>query len=183
MKLGEIGTTFLSMPPAFQDIEDQCFGYAVDRQMKKVMSKVKSVAVWSDMDSVDAKYYGYMAAMLRSPYYSTDLSESDKLNVIKNTLKVHSYAGSVKAIKELLSIVFPLSEFQAWYEYDGEPYHFRILIDDNPSDELLKKFADILKYIKPQRSIIDGLETNTHIFDIQTYISTGEWHYERLEEI
>ena len=85
MKLGEIGTTFLSMPPAFQNIEDECFGYAVDRQIKKVMSKVKSVAIWSNMDSVDVKYYGYMAAMLRSPYYLSSLSDSDKLNVIKAT--------------------------------------------------------------------------------------------------
>ena len=73
-KLGETGTTFLSMPPAFQNIEDKCFGYAVDRQLAKVMEKAKSVAVWADMDSVDAKYYGYMAAMLRSPYFLSTLS-------------------------------------------------------------------------------------------------------------
>ena len=78
-KLGETGTTFLSMPPAFQNIEDKCFGYAVDRQLAKVMEKTKSVAVWADMDSVDARYYGYMAAMLRSPYFLSSLSESDKL--------------------------------------------------------------------------------------------------------
>ena len=47
----------------------------------------------------------------------------------------------------------------------------------------MKRFADILKYVKPQRSIIDGMETRTHIFDLQSFISTGEWHSERLEEI
>ena len=47
----------------------------------------------------------------------------------------------------------------------------------------MKRFADILKYVKPQRSIIDGMETRTHILDLQSYISTGEWHSERLEEI
>lgn len=28
-----------------------------------------------------------------------------------------------------------------------------------------------------------GKTTRTHIFDLQSYISTGEWHSERLEEI
>lgn len=185
MKIGEIGTTFLSMPPAFQNIEDQCFGYAVDRQLKKVMDKAKSVAVWSDMEGVNPKYYGYMAAMLRSPYYLSSLSDSDKLNVIKTTLKSHSYAGTVKGIKELLKAVFPSAVFVPWYEYEevGEPFHFKIVLDTSPSEELVRRFADILKYVKPQRSIIDGMETRTHIFDLQSFISTGEWHSERLEEI
>ena len=185
MKLGEIGTTFLSMPPAFQEIEDQCFGYAVDRQVKKIMDKAKNVGIWSDMDSVDSKYYGYMAAMLRSPYYLSSLSDSDKLNVIKATLRSHSYAGTVKGIKELLKVVFPDAEFVPWFEYDeiGEPFHFKIVMDTSPNEELARRFADILKYVKPQRSIIDGLETKTHIFDLQAYVTTGEWHVERLEEI
>ena len=34
-KLGETGTTFLSMPPAFQNIEDKCFGYAVGESYGK----------------------------------------------------------------------------------------------------------------------------------------------------
>lgn len=185
MKLGEIGTTFLSMPPAFQEIEDQCFGYAVDRQIKKVMSKVKSVAIWANMDSVDAKYYGYMAAMLRSPYYLSSLSDSDKLKTIRSTLKSHSYAGSIKAIKELLSVVFPDAQFVPWYEYEGEqgkPFHFKIVADVYPDENLVRRFADILKFVKPQRAIIDGLETKTHVFDLQTYAATGEWHFERIEE-
>ena len=75
----------MSMPPVFQNIEDKCFGYAVDRQLAKVMEKTKSVAVWADMDSVDARYYGYMAAMLRSPYFLSSLWESDKIKTIKTT--------------------------------------------------------------------------------------------------
>ena len=139
----------------------------------------------ADMDSVDARYYGYMAAMLRSPYFLSSLSESDKLKTIKTTLKSHSYAGTVKGIKELLQTVFPGAEFVPWYEYEetGKPFHFKIVTDTSPTEELVKRFADILKYVKPQRSIIDGMETRTHIFDLQSFISTGEWHSERLEEI
>ena len=59
----------------------------------------------------------------------------------------------------------------------------KIVTDTSPTEELVKRFADILKYVKPQRSIIDGMETRTHIFDLQSFISTGEWHSERLEEI
>lgn len=185
MKIGEIGTTFFAMPPNFQNIEDECFCYAVDRQFKKVMSTDRSVAVWSDMDNVNPKYYGYIASMLRSPYYLSSLSESDKLKVIKTTLKSHSYAGTVKGIKELLKAVFPDAKFVPWFDYEetGEPYHFKIVTDTSPSEELVRRFADILKYVKPQRSIIDGLETRTHIFDLQTYVTTGEWHAERLEEM
>lgn len=185
MKLGEIGTTFLSMPPAFQNIEDKCFGYAVDRQVKKIMDKAKNVGIWSDMDSVDAKYYGYMALMLRSSYYLSSLSDSDKLNVIKTTLRSHSYAGTAKGMKELLKIVFPEAKFVPWFEYEepGEPFHFKIVTDASPSEELVRLFADILKYVKPQRSIIDGLETKTYIFDLQAYVTAGEWHVERLEEM
>ena len=79
----------------------------------------------------------------------------------------------------------PQQPFVPWFKYEevGKPFHFKIVTDASPSEELVKRFADILKYVKPQRSIIDGLETRTHIFDLQTYVTTGEWHTERLEEM
>lgn len=103
----------------------------------------------------------------------------------KNNIKVTFICRNGKGNKRIIANGLSGAEFVPWYEYEetGKPFHFKIVTDTSPTEELVKRFADILKYVKPQRSIIDGMETRTHIFDLQSFISTGEWHSERLEEI
>ncbi|HBA70237.1 MAG TPA: hypothetical protein DCZ40_12905, partial [Lachnospiraceae bacterium] len=65
----------------------------------------------------------------------------------------------------------------------GKPYHFKIKVSVDSSEEMVAKFLAILKRVKSQRSILDGMETKTYEIDVTEYFATGEVHYTRLEEV
>lgn len=181
-KLGEKDATFLSFPPNFQTVENRAFGYAVDRQMSKLMKFVKKISVWSNLDNVDAKYYDFLAASLRAPYYSSAYDDEIRLEILKKTLQTYMFAGTVMAEEELLKNIFSDAQFVPWYKYGGIPFHFKIVTPTEPSEEMIQKFLVILRRVKAQRSIIDGIDTKTYTIDLKAYAALGITGAERLEE-
>ena len=183
MKIGEKNATYLSLPPNFQTVENLAFGYAVDRQMKKVLAFVKRISVWSDIKNVPPKYYDYLAACLNPPYYASEHDDSTKLNLLENALTSYMFAGTVKAIEDILSKIFGDAEFVPWYEYDGKPYHFKIITTVTPDEETVEKFLKILKRVKAKRSVLDYIETKEYRIEIKTYGNVCMSNYEKWEAV
>lgn len=153
----DIGSTYSSLPPNLQDIANECFGYALDRQMKKFHRLANQLTVWSDLDHVDSKYYDYIALCIKAPYYKSGYPDDMKLQLIKTAIEMHRYAGTQRAVDKLLELIFEKAYFQPWYEYGGEPYHFRPKVYDVLTQDAIEEFVDIVKKVKAARSIMDGL--------------------------
>lgn len=169
----DVGSTFLSLPPNLQDTENDCFGYALDRQMAKMHKLAKQITMWSDLDNVDPKYYDFLAMTIRVPYYKSEYGNKLKLGLIKSALLTRRYAGTIKAIEELLSRTFPAASFIPWYEYGGEPYHFKITMEEEPTEDAKKLFEAMLQRTKAARSIIDGVEIDVNEIKNTVYIGLG----------
>lgn len=182
MKIGDTDVTYLSLPPNFQTLENRAMGYAVDKQMKKLFVLSRKLLVWADLDNVSPRYYDYLAASLRAPYYSSEYEDKVRLEILKKTLQTYMFAGTVRADEELIAKIFSDAEFVPWYKYGGIPFHFKIRVPTDPSEQMIEKFLIILRRVKSQRSIIDGIETKTYSISIKAYASGGLWDYERLEE-
>ncbi len=172
----DVGSTYLSLPPNLQNTENACFSYAFDRQIKKLHMLAKKLTVWSDLDNADPKYYDYMAISIRAPYYKSEYSEKQKLKLIKATIESRMYAGTAKAVEDLLIHSVLYAKFVPWYEYNGEPgkpYHFKIETTDAPEGESRALFADMLQRVKAARSIIDGVEIDHDPVKNMVHIGVG----------
>lgn len=156
-KFDDLGSTYMSLPPNLQSTANECFSYALDRQMKRLHKLAKQLTVWSDLDNVDAKYYDYIALCIKAPYYKSEYTDDVKLMLIKSAIEMHRYAGTQRAIDKLLESVFEKAYFQPWYEYGGEPYHFRPKVFDVLTEDGINEFVDILQKVKAARSIMDAI--------------------------
>ena len=182
MKLGEENATFISLPPNFQSNENYALGIAVDKQMYKLMEFMKRVQVWTKLDDLDARYYDYLAASIRAPYYSSEYDPTKKLAILRKSLSTYMFAGTRKAEIELINSLFEDAKFVPWYEYDGEPYHFKIVVPTDPSEETLNKFIAILERVKAKRSIIDKIEAMTYEIDFTVKTATRAWSREEIKD-
>ena len=153
----DIGSTYLSLPPNLQDIASECFGYALDRQMQRFHKMANQLTVWSNLDQVDPKYYDYIALCIKAPYYKSSYPADMKLQLIKSAIEMHRYAGTQRAVDKLLELIFEKAFFEPWYEYGGEPYHFRPKVYDVLTEDAIEEFVDIVKKVKAARSIMDAL--------------------------
>lgn len=162
-KIDDIGSMYRSLPPNMQDIDSQCFAYAVDRQMKQFVALAKALTIWSDLDHVDPKYYDHMAMCIRASYYKSEYDNEKKLGLIKTAIEAHRYAGSERAINQLIHTIFEDATFIPWHEYGGKPYHFRVKVYDILTGDAAALFAEVIQKVKAARSILDGIEISRRI--------------------
>lgn len=172
-KIGEIGGLYLSMPANMQNEEIEALCYAVEKQMNRMVKMACRLNVWGDLDCVNPKHYDYLAACLRTLYYRSDMKDEQKLAIIKKSMMTYRYAGSVKAIEELLGNLFTEAEFIPWYEYGGRPYHFKLNVSGNPDAETKRALESILKKVKSARSIIDAVEIKERTITTKFYVGLG----------
>lgn len=172
-KIGEIGGLYLSMPPNMQNVEEEAFCYAIEKQMSRLVKLANKLNVWGDLDHADPKHYDYIASCLRTLYYRSDMADTQKLALIKSSMMTYRYAGSVKAIEELLGNLFDEAEFIPWYEYGGRPYHFKLNVSGNPDEETKRTLERVLKKVKAARSVIDAVEIKERTVTTEFYVGLG----------
>ena len=168
MKLGDNEATFLSLPPNLQTDETYALSKAVDKQMKKLVDMSNMMQVWTNIEAVDPKYYGIIAACIKAPYYDSSFDDKTKLAIIKDTLNIYRLAGTKTAINKLISSIF--GTFESWHEYGGKPYHFRITTDAELTPDVLAKFSEILRKVKRARSVLDSV-SSYQTLKAETYVA------------
>ena len=168
MELGDKDVTYMSLPPNFQTEENYALGYAFDQQVKKLMEAARNIPVWTNLDNIPEKYYDYMAASIRAPYYSSQYDSETRKGILKSAFQVYMFAGTCRGVEELISKVFlGAALFVPWYEYGGKTFHFRISVHGSPVRDTLNKFREILKRVKSKRSVLYAIE---YIISFNIYI-------------
>lgn len=169
-RIDDIGGLFASLPPNLQNAKNEAYCYALDRLFQKTVMYSKKIGIWTDIKNTESKWYDYMATCIRTPYYRSDYSDEQKRKLIEGTLLTYKYAGSRRAVENMLINIFGEARFVPWYEYEGEPYHFKVVVSKKPSKEDKDLFTRMLKRVKSAREIIDEVDIITGKFEAKWYI-------------
>ena len=87
-------------------------------------------------------------------------SKLEQRQLIKESIKIHRIKGTKAAVKNVLKALNLEGKIQEWFEYSGEPYHFRIFVVlkdrayDSGTFDLLKKMIDEYKNV---RSVLEEI--------------------------
>jgi len=168
-KIDDPDALFFILPSNLQDAYSRSFSRVLSAQLKRLLKIARRLQLWTDLDNADPKYYDHMAAALQTPYYSSELTNEQKLNLIKNAISSHAYAGTVGAVEEFIGSMFDSVQVVPWYEYNGTPYHFKIRSSGDRSGDIDKKFNDMLRRVKAARSILDSIESVRTMDQYSTY--------------
>lgn len=76
---------------------------------------------------------------------------------IKNAIPLYASYGTVEAIYNYLRGYFENVEVKENWEYEGQPYHFRVNIDGVIDEKSINWANTAINAIKNTRSILDGL--------------------------
>lgn len=156
--IGDAGGLYASMPPNMQDEKTDAFCYAVERQAGRLRELLKRLNVWSDLEHVKPGHYDYVAACLQAMYYRSDLTDEQKLAAIRSAMMTYRYAGSMRAIEELLNNVFSEAEFIPWYEYGGKPFHFKVKTNETLTENNTSYFLNMINKVKSARDKVEIIE-------------------------
>jgi phage tail P2-like protein len=136
----------------------QALSFAL-REGTRLLYNYKEICfVYCSIETMPDKILDVMAVELRTQYYKDTLPIETKRALVRNTLVWHMTAGTPAAVEELVAAVFGNGEVTEWFEFDGEPYWFRIKTDTIVTEEMTVFFSDMIRKVKNTRSHLDAVE-------------------------
>lgn len=112
--------------------------------------------VYSRIDTIPESALDTIAYDFNIGWYDYRFNAEEKRRIIKEAFKIYRFIGTRYAVETALKSVYPKSNVEEWFEYEGEPYHFRLTIHDNANDKAkCKLFLQKIKFCKNARSVLD----------------------------
>ena len=114
----------------------------IDERLKDSYKQTAYPAIISRIDELDSDILDSLAWQYNVDFYDPAINVENKRKLIRESIAWHRLKGTSAAVNQLVSAIFGPSSVQEWYEYGGEPYHFRITSSGfDPAGKTQKLFA------------------------------------------
>lgn len=150
-------TTF---PPALRQDESMlALGRLVAEELHITAGETKKNIIYANIEELSETWLDVLAYDLHVDWYDYDYPIEAKRAIIRDSVRVHQKLGTKAAVEMALGGIHPQSEIEEWFDYDGEPFCFRIVLDTTKSrvaadyDEIVRT-VDIYKRLTAH---LDGL--------------------------
>lgn len=167
----------VSLPPVLKENEEiQALSKLIAEELQKINRNIKKNIIFADLDNADEETLDILAYDLNVLWYDYNYSLEVKRSIIKDCIKVYRKLGTKYAVTRSISNVFPESNLKEWFEYDGDPYTFKIEINatkNGASAELQRIALERIKYYKNLRS---HLEKITYLLESKTKVNIATTH-------
>lgn len=148
------------MPESLKNDPDvQALCDAITPEIQAISNEIKQCILWARIDELAEKVLDLLAWQLHVDFYDLDLPIEIKRQLVRNAPRWHKRKGTPAAVEELVTAVFGEGKVLEWFEYEGEPYHFKVqTFNLSVTQEDADKFSRALNSVKNARSWFDGVE-------------------------
>ena len=139
--------------------------------------------LWGRFDDMDGDLLDILAEDLGLTWYDSDAPAAVKRELLKNSGQVFRRLGTKWAVKNVIGTYFGEGFVKEWFEYEGDPGHFRVY-SSNPSvnQERLEEFLSLLERVKRTSAKLDGIFiTLTGMMPLCAGMAVRETSTERYE--
>jgi phage tail P2-like protein len=158
MRLNE--TEMVKLLPAWmqEDGGDKGLATGCDIISRDAYARLKLLSRWDKIDQLNDAELDEMAWELNIQWYDSTAPIAAKRAVIRNSDRVYSKLGTPYAVEQIVADHFGTGEVREWYQYGGQPHHFKVL-SDNPSlvNSNLDLFLKLLRTVKRRSSWLDAI--------------------------
>ncbi len=151
---------FIKLLPQFMRDDSAVIGLAnaINGLIPDLAEHVQNLSVWDRVDNLSEEELDYLAWELNILWYEKSASIEIKRQLVKNSDIVHQRLGTKWAVEYIISTYFGDGTIEEWFEYDGDPGHFRVL-SSNPSlsNDRLVEFLSLLEKVKRASAKLDEI--------------------------
>lgn len=125
------------------------------------MSEIETLMIYERIDQLPEDLLDILAYDFKVDWWDYSYTIEEKRATLKNSWYVHRHMGTKAAVETAISAIYPNSKVKEWWEYDGDPYHFRLIIPIDSSTLDPVKHAAVLRLVdfyKNLRSVLDEIE-------------------------
>lgn len=151
---------FIDLLPAFMrdDPAVQGLAAAVDQIIRGAVPAIENLAVWGRIDMLPEQELDELAEEMNLLWYDRKASIKVKRQIIRDGYATWQALGTKWAVENTVQTYFGDGNVEEWWEYGGEPGHFRIT-SSNPSlnAEKFTEFLGILDKVKRASAKLDSV--------------------------
>ncbi len=120
--------------------------------------EIDRLRIYPAIDALPENLLDILAYDFKVDWWDPEYSLEEKRRTLKTSWKVHKTLGTKAAVELALSAVYPGTEVEEWFEYDGKPYHFRVHVKVGDSEYVQSKHKRVLDRIAWYKNLRSHLE-------------------------
>lgn len=111
------------------------------------------------LDQLSDAFVDELAWQYHVDFYDYSASIDKKRALVSQAIAHHRYKGTPAAVEEVCTAVFQSAQVREWFEYGGSPYHFQVVLIEEPvpDETIVDNLARAIKVTKNTRSWLDGM--------------------------
>lgn len=150
-----------TLPPALKgDTSTEVLAEATAEVLADRVAEIDRLRIVSNIDNLEEALLAILARDFKVDWWDANYSLEEKRQTVKDSWRVHKTLGTKAAVERAISAIYPNTQVVEWWEYDGEPYHFRMHInvsDDNIESDKQRRVLSRLNTYKNLRSHLDTI--------------------------
>lgn len=160
MSMNTSNVDIVKLLPQFmrEDGAAQGISGAVNPVIQDISKRLDLFSSWDKIDELPEAELDEIAWELNLSWYDKAASIDIKRMLIKTGIHMHSKLGTKWAVETIIETYFGVGIIREWWEYAGEPGHFKVL-STNPAitNERFNEFLALLEKVKRTSAHLDGV--------------------------
>jgi len=153
------------------------FATVMAKQLRTIIDDTDHATIYARIDTLPEAVLDILAYDFKVDWWDYGYSVEQKRQTLKDSWLVHKHLGTKFAVKTALSAIYPNTDVEEWFEWGGDPYTFRLLI--NASGVLVDlnqhtRVLELTNYYKNLRSHLCGIEYTVEAKEPATLYMGGQ---------
>ena len=128
------------------------------KRLSDIKEAIRKIENFNNALKIDEKFLDLMVDEYEARAFRD--FESNLRELVRFAQQNYSKLGTVGAVKKVFEALEVEAEIKEWFEYNGEPYHFKILVSGVKKEEDWIKGVKLLNFAKNVRSVLDSVGIN-----------------------
>lgn len=148
------------LPETYQNVYTECISYALNQAIRLLIKYSNRIGIVYAVEQIPESVLDQLAIEYDIKIYNQNADLQRKQSLIKNALISYMNAGTAKNLENTIANIYASAQVQEWFDYDGEPYHFKITATgvNTKNENTIKEFLGVIESTKNVRSILDTVQ-------------------------
>ena len=150
-----------TLPPALRtDPSVMALAEALGEVLAARPAEIDLLRIYPAIDRLDEPLLDILAHDFKVDWWDPEYTLEEKRRTLKDSWRVHRLLGTRAAVETAISAIYPHTQVLEWFEYGGEPYHFRLdinITNDTIDSAKQHRVLERLNFYKSLRSHNDGV--------------------------
>lgn len=173
----------LRSTPFADDADIQCLSYALNQVIRTILDNADGAMIHAGIERVPENVLDALAVEEDVKWYDMTADVDVKQMLIRDSYMVHAKSGTRAAVNRVVSDYYGAGEISEWFEYGGDPGHFRISITSEDMHVVIPDaFVNLVNKVKRQSAILDGMDFTWSTYQ-KIYAGTAQYQSFRNADI